>query len=60
MFCLTYELFDQYDSSILSSYQFVDQGILYLLIILCTFHHNQSLNHTVMISCTWTSITVEW
>jgi hypothetical protein len=39
---------DQYDSYSLSGYEFVDQGILYLT-LLCTFHHKQSLNHTVVI-----------
>jgi hypothetical protein len=44
MLCLTLESSDQYDSSSLSGYQFVNKGILFLLTLLCSFHHNQSLS----------------
>jgi len=33
----------------LSGYQFVDEGILSLLTLLGTCHHNQSLNLTVVV-----------
>jgi hypothetical protein len=41
MLCLTQESFDEYDSSSFSVYQFVIEGILYLLIL----HYNQYLMH---------------
>jgi hypothetical protein len=42
---LTSESFDQYYSSNLGGYKFVNQGILYLLILVYIFHYIQYLMH---------------
>jgi hypothetical protein len=42
---ITSESSDQYDSSNSGGYQFVDQGILYLLTLLYIFHYIQYLMH---------------
>jgi hypothetical protein len=45
---LTSESFDQCDSSNLRGYQFVNQGIFYLLTFLYMFHDIQYLMHIVV------------
>jgi hypothetical protein len=44
---LSSESFDQYDSSGLGGYQFVEREILYLLTFLYIFHCIQNLMHIV-------------
>jgi hypothetical protein len=48
MLCLTYESLDQYDSSSLNGYEFVDHGVMHLVALRakqeakCTFKPNEA------------------